>query len=171
MLSEVAIGVEKMVKNRPEWLKIRVPSGENYQAVRRVLKREGLHTVCEHARCPNLGECWSERTATFMILGHTCTRGCRFCAVDAGQEPPRMDETEPCKVARAAQAMAVRHAVITSVTRDDLSDKGAAVFSATVRALRRITPPPSVELLIPDLPREYLQIVIQAKPAVLAHNI
>lgn len=142
-----------------------------YRHVRQTLHTRGLNTVCEHARCPNLGECWSSGTATFMILGDVCTRGCRFCAVQAGRPSGEPDPSEPGRVATAASAMSLRHAVVTSVTRDDLPDGGARIFAGTVAALKALDPPPSVELLIPDLLDSALEVVVRSGPDVLAHNI
>ena len=157
---------------KPDWLKIRMPGGRTYGEVKRTLRGLGLHTVCQEAACPNLGECWGEGTATFMILGDTCTRGCRFCAVTRDAAPPHTAADEPERVAAAARDMKLKHAVVTSVTRDDLPDGGAAVFAETVRALRRIAPnPPTVELLIPDYTGDSLRTVLDTAPDVCAHNL
>jgi lipoate synthase len=160
---------------KPEWLKITLPSGEKYEDVRRLkqtMRSRSLHTVCEEAKCPNLYECWANRTATFMILGSTCTRACRFCAVHSGL-PTELDLQEPERVAEAAEEMGLFHCVITSVARDDLSDGGASIFAETIRAVRRRLPMCSVEVLIPDFQGDEssLRIVLDANPDVLNHNI
>ena len=124
---------------RPEWLKVRLPSGDNYKHVRELVDKNQLNTVCESARCPNMGECWGAGTATFMILGNVCTRGCSFCAVATGR-PTELDLEEPYRVADAISKMDIKHAVLTSVNRDELKDGGASVWAATVREIRRIAP-------------------------------
>jgi len=156
---------------KPEWLKIRIPGGERYKRVRQVLKKECLHTVCESARCPNVGECWESGTATFMILGDVCTRGCSFCAVQRGDPAGTADPTEADRVAEAVRQMGLDYAVITSVTRDDLPDGGASIFAATVRAIKKIRSGILVEVLIPDYLDDALATVLSAGPDVLAHNI
>lgn len=156
---------------KPEWLKISIPKGPRYKSVRATLSSGCLHTVCEEARCPNMGECWEQGTATFMLLGKTCTRGCRFCAVNRGDPMGAVDAAEPERVAQAAARMKLDYAVLTSVTRDDLDDGGAELFARTVEALRRLEPAPLVELLIPDYRDAALEKVIDSGPAVLAHNI
>jgi lipoyl synthase len=158
--------------SRPSWLKVRAPSGENYAHVRALMNRLDLNTVCQSAHCPNIGECWHARTATFMILGSVCTRNCRFCAVDSGC-PEAVDPEEPRRVAEAAKTLGLKHAVLTSVTRDDLADGGASVFADTIMAMRDIMPECSVEVLIPDLEGadEALAQVVQAKPDILNHNV
>lgn len=156
---------------KPGWLKVRIPGGERYKRVRRALAERGLHTVCSEARCPNVGECWESGTATFLILGDRCTRGCRFCAVQRGEPLGAVDADEPGRVAEAAAAMGLDYAVVTSVTRDDLQDGGAALFAATTRALKALSPAPLVELLIPDLAGDALADVLDAEPDVLAHNV
>ncbi|HHX38446.1 MAG TPA: lipoyl synthase [Armatimonadetes bacterium] len=157
---------------RPEWLRVVAPGGENYRDLKRLVSSHHLHTVCESARCPNIGECWERRTATFMILGNTCTRNCAFCAVPTGR-PTEYDTEEPERVAAAVVRLGLRHAVITSVTRDDLADGGAAIFAATIQAIRRQAPKCSVEVLIPDFmgSREALQEVMDARPTILNHNL
>jgi len=156
---------------KPDWLKIKIPGGERYARVRRAVAGGGLHTVCQSARCPNVGECWNAGTATFLILGDRCTRGCRFCAVERGPSPGVVDRNEPGRVAGACAEMGLDYAVVTSVTRDDLEDGGAAVFAATVRAIKVLDPSPLVELLIPDLCGSALETVLDAGPDVLAHNV
>lgn len=157
---------------KPEWLKVRFPAGEAYARIDRMHRRQGLHSVCRSAACPNQGECWSAGTATFMVLGALCTRDCAFCNVTSGHpEPP--DPAEPRRVARAVAELGLRHAVITSVTRDDLTDGGAAHFAEVVAALHEEAPGCRVELLIPDLQgdRQALAAILAAGPDVLGHNL
>ncbi len=158
---------------RPEWLKVRLPGGENYQELKRIMRGLDLHTVCESARCPNIGECWQHRTATFMILGNLCTRRCGFCAVPKGRPAGIVDWQEPERVAQAAESMGLRYVVVTSVDRDDLCDGGATVFALTIAALRRRISGVEVEVLIPDFrgSDEALEIVLRARPDVLNHNL
>jgi len=157
---------------RPEWLKARVPAGENYARLKKIIDIRKLHTVCEEARCPNMGECWDHGTATFMILGDICTRNCGFCAVKTGK-PNKFDAEEPYRVAEAVKLLGVRHAVITSVNRDELYDGGAQIFAETIRQIRTITPDTIVEVLIPDFKGDEfaLNIVLDAFPDVLNHNV
>ena len=157
---------------KPEWLKIRLTTGEPYQEIKQMMRTKTLHTVCEEARCPNIYECWANRTATFMILGDICTRACRFCAVKTGL-PTELDLQEPERVADAAVQMGLQHCVVTSVARDDLKDGGASIFAETIKAIRRKLPFCSVEVLIPDFlgNEESLKIVMDAKPDILNHNI
>lgn len=157
---------------RPEWLKVRAPAGEGYHDLKQLVRVHRLHTVCESARCPNIGECWQSRTATFLILGNTCTRRCAFCAVESGQ-PTEYDRDEPRRVAEAVTALSLKYAVITSVTRDDLNDGGAAIFAETIRAVRAALPDCRIEVLIPDFQGDAaaLATVVAAKPDVLNHNI
>ncbi len=157
---------------KPEWLKIDVPAGETTARLRQVMRTKGLHTVCEEARCPNMAECWNAGTATFMILGDVCTRSCGFCAVKTGR-PEGLDTDEPFRVADAVRAMGVRHAVITSVNRDELPDGGASVFAETVRQVRTVNPGITVEVLIPDFRGvlEAVDLVIDARPDILNHNV
>ena len=158
---------------RPEWLKVELKTGGDFRELKRIMRADGLHTVCEEARCPNIYECWSRRTATFMILGSVCTRACRFCAVMPGRPPHLPDPGEPARVAEAAVRMGLRHVVVTSVARDDLEDGGAAAFAATVRALRQALPEAGVEVLIPDFQgdRRALAVVLEAGPDILNHNV
>jgi lipoic acid synthetase len=153
-------------------LKVRLPQDGSFAATRGIVSGNRLHTVCESARCPNIGECWGAGTATFMILGDICTRGCRFCAVTTGR-PTELDRDEPERVAEAIASMPIRHAVITSVNRDELEDGGASIFAATIRAIRRRRPGVSVEVLIPDFmgSREALDIVLDERPDILNHNV
>jgi len=156
---------------RPDWLKARIPSGENYARLREIIGKQKLHTVCEEARCPNMGECWNHGTATFMILGDICTRSCGFCAVKTGK-PTGLDAQEPYRVADAVRQLGVRHAVITSVNRDELYDGGAQIFAETIRQIRITAPATKVEVLIPDFKGEEiaLNIVLDAFPDILNHN-
>jgi lipoyl synthase len=158
---------------RPEWLKVRLPGGENYHELKGIMRGLGLHTVCESARCPNVGECWAHRTATFMILGELCTRRCGFCAVPKGKPAGEVDAAEPERVAEAAERMGLKYVVVTSVDRDDLADGGAAIFAETIHALRRRIPGCKVEVLIPDFRGNdrALETVLAARPDVLNHNI
>ncbi|MBL0161119.1 MAG: lipoyl synthase [Bryobacterales bacterium] len=157
---------------RPEWLRAQAPVGDNFRQLKSLVERLQLHTVCESAACPNLGECWNQRTATFMILGNFCTRRCGFCAVQKG-EPLEVDLDEPRRVAEACAALDLRYAVITSVNRDDRKDGGASLFAATIRAIRERIPGCRVEVLIPDFQgsREAMAAVMDARPDVLNHNI
>jgi len=157
--------------DRPPWLKVRFPAGGEYERLRLLMREQDLHTVCEEARCPNIGECWSRGTATFMILGDTCTRSCGFCAVKTGR-PGTIDTAEPRRVALAIQRMELRHAVITSVNRDELEDGGAAIFAETIRWSRRLSPGTTFEVLIPDFrgDDEALRTVLAARPEILNHN-
>jgi lipoic acid synthetase len=158
---------------RPPWLRVRFFGGPNYQELKRILRTLDLHTVCESARCPNMGECWEHRTATFMILGNICTRACGFCAVPSGRPIGPPDEDEPDRVARAVERMGLRYAVVTSVNRDDQPDGGAAIFAATIRAIRERVPECKVEVLIPDFRGVWsaLETVLEARPDVLNHNV
>jgi lipoyl synthase len=158
---------------KPEWLKVRVPGGENYVELKGLMRGLGLHTVCESARCPNVGECWAHRTATFMILGELCTRRCGFCAVPKGLPRGDVDWEEPERVAQAAAKMGLKYVVVTSVDRDDLKDGGAPIFAGTVEALRRAISACQVEVLIPDFrgSDESLATVLRARPDILNHNI
>ncbi len=157
---------------RPVWLKAPAPVGDNYRNLKGLVERLKLHTVCESAACPNVGECWNHRTATFMILGNFCTRRCGFCAVQKGQ-PLDVDWDEPNRVAEACEALGLRYAVVTSVNRDDQKDGGAALFAMTIRAIRERIPDCKVEVLVPDFQgsREAMAIVMDAEPDVLNHNI
>lgn len=157
---------------RPPWLTVRAPSGEEASRVTETLARHGLVTVCRKARCPNVGECWGEGTATVLLLGDICSRGCAFCSVTRGKPAPP-DLSEPARVAAASADLRWRHVVVTSVTRDDLADGGAAQFARVVKALRALPSPPSVELLVPDFAgdRDALATVVRSCPDVLAHNV
>jgi lipoic acid synthetase len=157
---------------KPEWLKVRMPGGPNYLRLRTLMREQGLNTVCEEARCPNMGECWEAGTATFMILGDVCTRACGFCAVTSGRPDAPPDPNEPKRVALAVAQMGLTHAVMTSVNRDDQPDGGAAIFSETIRWIRRLAPGTSVEVLIPDFLGDWtsLETVLAAGPEILNHN-
>ncbi len=156
---------------KPPWFKARFPSGERYQHITDLLRTHQLHTVCEEARCPNIGECFNSGTATFMILGDTCTRACGFCAVDSGR-PGELDLLEPYRLAQTVDTLGLDYAVITSVNRDDVEDGGASIFAACLRAIRRLRPQCEVEVLIPDFEANWdaLAEVVQAGPVVLNHN-
>lgn len=165
---------EKMekIQRRPEWLKVRLPAGDTYTEINRLLNSSRLNTVCKEAKCPNIGECFNQRTATFLILGDVCTRGCRFCNVTKGMTKP-VDYEEPERVAAAAREMGLRHIVVTSVTRDDLQDGGAGIYAKTISMIREHNPASTVEVLIPDFKGsvESLNIVIRENPDVINHNI
>ncbi|TNE80592.1 MAG: lipoyl synthase [Bacteroidetes bacterium] len=157
---------------KPSWLKVKLPTGENYRSVRKLVDEHKLHTICESGNCPNMGECWGEGTATFMILGNVCTRSCSFCAVATGR-PTEYDLDEPRRVAEAIQLMKVKHAVITSVNRDELKDKGAQVWADTIRETKKLNPDTTLETLIPDFKAKWdlLYLVIDEKPEVVSHNM
>jgi len=157
---------------RPDWIKVRAPTGETVEWLRGLMRSKSLHTVCEEAMCPNLGECWGSGTATFLMMGDTCTRSCGFCDVKTGRPAP-LDWLEPERVARAVQSMKLRHAVITSVNRDEREDGGAPIFAMVIRRIRELQPGCSVEVLIPDFKGsiEALRIVMQARPEILNHNV
>jgi lipoyl synthase len=157
---------------RPEWLKVRLPMGPEYENLRRLMRSKSLHTVCEEAHCPNMAECWGAGTATFMILGDTCTRSCGFCAVKTGR-PGIVDLDEPARVGAAVAQMALGHAVVTSVNRDELPDGGASLFAATIREIRTQSPATTVEVLIPDFTGDpsALDVVLAERPEILNHNV
>jgi lipoic acid synthetase len=161
-------------KNRrlPDWFRVPAPGNAGYRELKRVMRELDLHTVCESAKCPNIGECWGAGTATFMILGDICTRSCGFCAVKTGR-PEGLDVEEPGRVAEAVRRLGLRHAVVTSVNRDELPDGGASIFSATIRAIRRLRPETRVEVLIPDFRGNWraLEAVMSAGPDILNHNV
>ena len=158
---------------RPDWLRVKLPSGKNFREVADIIRDHKLNTVCSEARCPNMGECWGAGTATFMILGDVCTRSCAFCAIKTGRPVQGLDWDEPNRVARAAKLMNLQHAVITSVNRDERKDGGAPIFAETIRLLREEIEGITIEVLIPDFRGvwEALQYVIDAKPEVLNHNL
>lgn len=157
---------------KPKWLRVKLPTGENYRKVRGLVDQHKLHTICESGNCPNMGECWGEGTATFMILGNICTRSCGFCAVATGR-PLAADPNEPDRVAESIRLMGVKHAVITSVDRDDLPDGGSEIWFNTVNAVRRVSPGTTMETLIPDFAGKWnnLQRIIDAAPEVVSHNL
>lgn len=159
-------------ERRPEWLKVRLPTGPNFRDLVGVMRTQALHTVCEEARCPNIGDCWERRTATFLILGNVCTRHCAYCAIAHGL-PTELDAGEPARVAEAVAAMGLRHVVVTSVDRDDLRDGGAGMFAQTIRLVRARASRCSVEVLIPDFKGDpaALDAVLDAEPDILNHNI
>ncbi len=159
-------------ERRPDWLRVRLPVGENYNDLKQLMRSKSLHTVCEEARCPNMGECWANRTATFMILGSVCTRSCGFCAVATGR-PMALDWEVPRRVAEAVTQMGLNHVVVTSVDRDELHDGGATLFAATIRWIRRLNPSCAVEVLTPDFKgsRDALKVVMDARPDVFNHNV
>jgi lipoic acid synthetase len=164
--------VPEVMNRKPSWLRAKLPSGPGYAAVRRLVDDNKLHTVCQSAQCPNLGECWSRGTATIMILGNICTRSCNFCAVQTGR-PTELDLGEPARVAEAVAKMNLRHCVLTSVARDELADGGASVWAATVRAVRHSNPRTAIEVLVPDFKGKLddVDIVLQAAPDIFNHNV
>jgi lipoic acid synthetase len=157
---------------RPEWIKVRAPSGETYEEIRTMMRAKSLHTVCEEAICPNIGECWGSGTATFLMLGDVCTRSCGFCDIKTGRPEP-LDWLEPERVAQAVHAMDLRHVVITSVNRDERPDGGAPIFALVIQRIRELHPGCSIEVLIPDFKGsiEALKIVMDARPEILNHNV
>ncbi len=157
---------------KPKWLRVKLPTGEEFRKVRKLVDEHELHTICESGSCPNMGECWGEGTATFMILGNVCTRSCGFCAVKTGR-PDEVDEFEPGRVARSVKLMGVKHAVITSVDRDDLEDGGANIWAQTVRAIRKQSPGTTLETLIPDFAGKWenQEIVTDVAPEIVSHNL
>ena len=166
---------ENITKERvqkPKWLRVKLPTGENYKQVRGLVDKYKLHTICESGHCPNMGECWGAGTATFMILGNICTRSCGFCNVATGR-PLNVDWEEPEKVARSVKLMKIKHAVLTSVDRDDLADGGSIIWAETVRAIRRISPETTMETLIPDFKGELHNVdrIIEANPEIVSHNM
>jgi lipoyl synthase len=166
--AQVAAGA---VERRPDWLKVKLPTGDTYQMLKTMMRSKSLHTVCEEAHCPNMAECWGAGTATFMVLGDVCTRSCGFCAVKTGR-PGTIDLEEPLRVAEAVMQMGVKHAVITSVNRDELKDGGSSTFAQTIIETRRLNPATTIEVLIPDFKgnADALQAIIDARPDILNHN-
>ena len=158
---------------KPPWIRVKLASGETYTRLKALMRGKSLHTVCEEARCPNMAECWGCGTATFLILGDTCTRGCRFCAIQTGNPRGLVNRGEAGEVARAVSTMSLRHAVVTSVTRDDLEDGGAEIFAKTIGAIHECVEGCTVEVLIPDLKgsRKSLEIVVNGRPEILGHNM
>ena len=160
------------IRRKPHWLKVKLPSGDNFKELREIVDNHKLHTICSSGRCPNMGECWGDRTATFMILGNICTRSCGFCNVLTGKPLPA-DLSEPQKVADSIRLMGVKHAVITSVDRDDLPDGGAGIWATTIRKIRELNPEITMETLIPDFQgkEHLLDIIIEEAPEVVSHNL
>ena len=171
-MSELLKDDNKVRIKKPKWLRVKLPTGENYKRVRSLVDEHKLHTICESGNCPNMGECWGEGTATFMILGNICTRSCGFCAVKTGR-PDEVDEFEPGRVAHSVKTMGVKHAVITSVDRDDLKDGGSLIWAQTVRAIRKQSPTTTLETLIPDFAGKWdnLQNIIDVAPEIVSHNL
>ncbi len=169
--SDVTVQEEQKIK-KPNWLRVKLPIGEEYKHVRGLVDTHKLHTICESGNCPNMGECWGAGTATFMILGNICTRSCRFCAVATGR-PEEVDWDEPQRVAEAINLMKVKHAVVTSVDRDELKDGGSIIWQNTIRAIKALNPDTTLETLIPDFKaeKENIQRIIDAAPEVVSHNI
>lgn len=163
--------VQPLPERKPGWLKVKAPGGPNYLKLKQMMRSLDLHTVCEEAHCPNVGECWEHGAATFMILGDVCTRNCAYCAVAHGR-PPKFDATEPSRVAEAVAQMQLRHAVITSVDRDDLPDFGAWAFAETIRGIHERLPDCSVEVLVPDFQgdEDAIRTVLEARPEIYNHN-
>ncbi|MDA0193433.1 MAG: lipoyl synthase [Bacteroidetes bacterium] len=169
---ELPVVSVKPKRTKPDWLRVKLPVGENFKRVRQLVDQYKLHTICESGNCPNMGECWGEGTATFMILGNVCTRSCTFCAVATGR-PPEYDEEEPKRVAEAIQLMGVKHAVITSVNRDELKDRGSEIWYQTVTEVKKISPETTIETLIPDVKNKWdaLYRIIDAGQEVVSHNM
>ncbi len=161
-----------ITQRKPEWLKVKLPLGKKYTSLRKVVSDYNLHTICTSGSCPNMGECWTEGTATFMILGNICTRSCGFCGVQTGR-PLDVDWSEPDKIARSIQLMNIKHAVITSVDRDDLEDMGSIIWAETVKAIRRENPNTTLETLIPDFQgnKTNLDRIVAVKPEIVSHNL
>jgi lipoic acid synthetase len=162
---------EQKIK-KPKWLKVKLPTGEEFKKVRKLVDDHDLHTICQSGNCPNMGECWGAGTATFMILGNTCTRSCGFCSVATGK-PEAVDPFEPAKIAKSVSLMSVKHCVITSVDRDDIPDAGAEIWAQTVRAIRRKSPETTLETLVPDFMGKWdsLQKIIDVAPEIVSHNL
>ena len=162
----------KITKHKPKWLRVKLPVGKEYREVREIVDTHKLHTICESGSCPNMGECWGEGTATFMILGNICTRSCGFCAVATGK-PDAADPFEPLRVAKSVKLMKVKHCVITSVDRDDLKDGGSGIWAETVKTVRRLSPNTTMETLIPDFRGEWdnLTPIIDVAPEIVSHNL
>lgn len=172
-MSESATALlEKKRSTKPKWLRVKLPTGQNYRSVRKLVDNYNLHTICESGNCPNMGECWGAGTATFMILGNTCTRSCGFCAVKTGR-PDAVDWDEPERVARSVRLMDIKHCVLTSVDRDDLRDGGSIIWKEVVDAVRRMSPGTTMETLIPDFKYEThnLDRIVEAAPEIVSHNI
>ncbi len=172
MIELPVISAEVTKNKKPNWLRVKLPIGKEYARVRQIVDENKLHTICESGNCPNMGECWGAGTATFMILGNVCTRSCSFCAVATGR-PPEYDEDEPRRVAEAIKVMGVKHAVLTSVNRDELKDRGAEIWYQTVRQVKELSPATTIETLIPDVKGNWaaLERMISAGQEVVSHNM
>lgn len=171
-MSELAVEAKKTKVGKPKWLRVKLPTGKKYTQLRGLVDQYNLHTICTSGSCPNMGECWGEGTATFMILGNICTRSCGFCGVKTGR-PEAVDWEEPEKVARSIKIMQIRHAVLTSVDRDDLKDMGSIIWAETVQAIRRMNPETTLETLIPDFQgvTAHLDRILEVGPEVISHNM
>jgi lipoic acid synthetase len=172
MQEPLVLDIREQRRKKPDWLRVKLPTGKEYLRVRNLVDQYKLHTICESGSCPNMGECWGAGTATFMILGNVCTRGCSFCAVATGR-PTELDLDEPYRVAEAIRLMEVKHAVITSVNRDELKDRGAGVWAATIREIKKQAPATTMETLIPDVKGnwEALETILAERPHVVSHNM
>jgi len=172
MQEPLVLDIREQRRKKPDWLRVKLPTGKEYLRVRNLVDEYKLHTICESGSCPNMGECWGAGTATFMILGNVCTRGCSFCAVATGR-PTELDLDEPYRVAEAIRLMEVKHAVITSVNRDELKDRGAGVWAATIREIKKQAPATTMETLIPDVKGnwEALETILAQRPNVVSHNM
>ncbi len=172
MSDSLVLDIREQRRKKPDWLRVKLPTGKEYLRVRQLVDEYKLHTICESGSCPNMGECWGAGTATFMILGNVCTRGCSFCAVATGR-PTELDLDEPYRVAEAIRLMGVKHAVITSVNRDELKDRGAGVWAATIREIKKEAPNTTMETLIPDVKGnwEALETILAERPHVVSHNM
>lgn len=172
LISPDSIAVQnELPQRKPDWLRVRLPGGEEYGRVKKLMRSHGLHTVCEEAMCPNIGECWGKGTATFLLMGDTCTRSCGFCHIKTGR-PAKLDEDEPRRVAESVAVLNLSHCVLTSVNRDELPNGGAHIFANTIREIRKLRPGCTIEVLIPDFKgdRAALQEVMDAQPEILNHN-
>jgi lipoic acid synthetase len=171
-MSEVITAIAHVRAPKPKWLRVKLPTGKKYTELRGLVDKYDLHTICTSGSCPNMGECWGEGTATFMVLGNICTRSCGFCGVQTGR-PDTVDWAEPEKVARSIKIMGIKHAVITSVDRDDLPDQGTIIWTETVQAIRRMNPSTTLETLIPDFQgkEDLLDCIIEVSPEVVSHNM
>jgi lipoic acid synthetase len=172
LIREDEIDVGRLPQRKPEWLRVKMPGGQNYRHIRGLMRAKTLHTVCEEAMCPNLGECWGRGTATFLLLGDICTRSCGFCHIKTGR-PTWLDEEEPERIAEAVAQMKLKHAVLTSVNRDELEDGGAHIFARSIELIHQRVPGCTIEVLIPDFKgsRDALKLVMDARPEILNHNV
>jgi len=164
--------MEQSILHKPEWLKIKLPKGSNYSGIKQIVQQNHLHTICTSGKCPNMGECWAAGTATLMILGEICTRSCKFCATHTGKPLP-VDPKEPARVAEAINLLGLKHAVLTSVDRDDLPDKGATHWASVIREVKKLNPGITMEVLIPDFDgnHEFIAKIIDARPEIISHNL